>query len=66
MIITLPIEPTEEQKALRALYASDENIRRRADYIHERRMLPPPTCDQCIEAALEESKTANRGIDGRT
>jgi hypothetical protein len=42
----------EYERQLRCRYEEDESLRRKADAIHERRMLPPPTCDDCIEIAL--------------
>lgn len=56
-VILLDGKPSERQRDLRRLYDEDESLRREADAIHERRLLPPPTCYGCIELALEKRAT---------
>jgi hypothetical protein len=53
-LIIIPGVVSDFDLELRRRYATDEEVRLRADDIHEHRMLPPPTCDDCIELAIAE------------
>lgn len=46
----------------RAIYEQNNQVRRLVDRIHDSRMLPPPTCDQCIEIAVSQLKKSMLGI----
>ena len=46
-------ETDANDAAWKKMYEGSQQIQLLADYLHERRMLPPPTCSQCIEQAVD-------------
>ena len=47
------IESMKEDLYWQDIYDKNEKIKKIADEIHNKRMLPPPTCTQCIKIAAE-------------
>lgn len=55
---------SEEHDYWMSFYENDEKVRKLADEIHNRRMLPPPACDDCIRAAAVRLKMEKATKDG--
>lgn len=65
IVLSGPQVPSVYETKLRGLYADNQQVRKLADEIHARRLLGPPTCDQCIEFAIHELQLEIKMSEGR-